>query len=339
MAPFAVLSPLVGPGLDRWRNSHRWAIVFAAAGRAVLAALLAGRTSHLVLYPLAFGLLVLSRVHGVSRSALVPEILPPDRALIWGNAWLAVVSVVGGVAGAGLAAAANAISGPDLGLWLGALVFSASTLSAVRLPACGQLGVPSPPGDYRALLTPRLLAGGIAMATTRAVVGFVTFLLAFLLRADGHGATALAVVIAAAGVGGFVGSVVAPLLRAVLRETLLLLATLVAMGLAAWWASTSFGVAAAAALGGVVGLSAAAARLAFDSLLQHDAPTQIRGRTFARYETIFQLWWVAGAGVATLVPLRPTWGLRALAGLCTAGAVLSVRGLSRRAGSSDAETR
>ncbi len=32
MAPFAVLSPLVGPLLDRWQNSLRWAIALAAAG-------------------------------------------------------------------------------------------------------------------------------------------------------------------------------------------------------------------------------------------------------------------------------------------------------------------
>ena len=75
MAPFAVLSPVVGPVIDRWRGAYRGAILLAAAGRALLAVLLSSRTERLTLYPLAFGLLVLSRVHGVSRSALVPESL------------------------------------------------------------------------------------------------------------------------------------------------------------------------------------------------------------------------------------------------------------------------
>ncbi len=332
MAPFAVLSPVVGPWLDRWRHSHRWAVVSAGVGRAVLAGLLAGRTGQLALYPLAFGLLVLSRVHGVSRSALVPEVLPPSRPLIWGNAWLAVVSVAGGATGAGLSAAGNALAGPDFGLWMAVGVFSALAVPAFGLP--GSTGADAKPAlrDYRALLSPRLLAGGIAMATIRTAVGFATFLLAFLLRAGGHGPGALAVVVVAAGAAGFLGSVVAPFLYTILRESLLLLATVVVIGLAALWASTSFGLAPASILAAVVGLSSAAGRLAFDSLLQNDAPSEIRARTFARYETIFQLWWVAGAAMAAMVPFGPAAGLRTLAVLSGTGAALSLRGLSRRAG-------
>ena len=63
MAPFALLSSVVGPWLDRRRGSLRLAIVVAALGRAALAVLLSGRTDRFELYPLAFGLLVLSRVH------------------------------------------------------------------------------------------------------------------------------------------------------------------------------------------------------------------------------------------------------------------------------------
>ncbi|HWI03030.1 MAG TPA: hypothetical protein VNT52_04275, partial [Acidimicrobiales bacterium] len=133
MAPFAVLSPFVGPLLDRRSGAYRVAIVLAAAGRILLAALLTTRTDRLSLYPLAFGLLVLSRVHGVSRSALVPEALPPGKQLMWGNAWLAVLSVVGGAVGAGLAAAANAVSGPGVALWGAVLVFAVSTVPAFRL--------------------------------------------------------------------------------------------------------------------------------------------------------------------------------------------------------------
>ena len=91
MAPFAVLSPLVGPWLDRRPGAYRVAILMGAAGRAILAVLLSTRTERLTLYPLAFGLLVLSRVHGVSRSALVPDALPPGKQPMWGNARLAVV--------------------------------------------------------------------------------------------------------------------------------------------------------------------------------------------------------------------------------------------------------
>jgi hypothetical protein len=128
-----------------------------------------------------------------------------------------------------------------------------------------------------------------------------------------------------------VGSVLAPPLRAVARKSALILITLVAMAAAALWAASTFDVAAAATLAGVVGFGAGAGRLAFDGLLQHDAPEAVRGRTFARYETIFQLCWVAGAAAATLIPFGARTELWVLAGICLAGAVLSARGLLRGA--------
>jgi hypothetical protein len=332
MAPFAVLSPFIGPLLDRSRDSYRIAVALAAGGRALLAVLLSTRTDTLTLYPLAFGLLVLSRVHGVCRSALVPAALPPERSLMWANAWLAVVSVAAGAAGAGLAAGSNALAGPRLSLLAAAAAFAAAVVPALGLPGReGEVRRLSRGEAYRQLLSVRLLSGGVAMAASRAAVGFLTFLLAFVLRRQGHGAGGLAVAVAAGGVGGFLGSVAAPALRAVLRESLLLFATLAAMGGVALWAAAAFDLTAAAAVAGVVGFGAGAGRLAFDSLLQGDAPEALRARTFARYETIFQLWWVGGSLAATAVPFTAAGGLRALAAICLGGAALSAWGLLRPA--------
>lgn len=331
MAPFALLSPLVGPWLDRRPGTYRVAIVLAAVGRALLAALLTTRVDRLSLYPLAFGLLVLSRVHGVSRSALVPDALPPSRQLMWGNASLAVLSVLGGAVGAGAAAAANAVSGPGLALRGAVLVFAVAAVPGFRLPRGGaDDDNDAEAGDYRALLTPRLLAGGVAMAASRATVGFLTFLMAFLLRAQGETGKGFAVVIGAAGIGGFLGSVLGPPLRAVMRESMVLLSALAVVSAVALWAATSFNLTKAAIVAGVVGAAAGAGRLAFDSLLQREAPSRVRGRTFARYETIFQLCWVGGAGVATAVPFGASSGLRTLALLAGVGFVLAVKGLLPR---------
>jgi hypothetical protein len=49
--------------------------------------------------------------------------------------------------------------------------------------------------------------------------------------------------------------------------------------------------------------SAACARLAFDSLLQRDAHDAVRGRAIARFETHFQLVWVAGGIIAVALPV------------------------------------
>lgn len=328
MAPFALLSPVVGPLLDRWRNSYRAAIVGAAGARLVLALLLAGRTDRLTLYPLAFGLLVLSRAHGVSRSALVPEVLPQGRSLIWANAWLSVVSVLAGAAGAGVAAGLNALDGPRLALWAAAGLFAAAVVPALRLPRPRHEERRDHVADFRSLLTARLISAGVAMAAARAALGFAVFLFAFVMRSEGHGARGLAVAVAAGAVGGFAGSAVAPLLRAVLRERLLLVSALLASAVAALWAALSFDVTRAAVVAGIVGFGAAAGRLAFDSILQHDAPDSVRGRTFARYETIFQLWWVGGGTLATVVPFNPATGLEALAVICLGGVALSTWGLA-----------
>jgi len=331
MAPLAVLSPLVGPWLDRRKGSYRAAIIISMAARVLLAVLLSSRTDRLLLYPLAFGLLVLSRVHAVSRAALVPEVTPPGRTLLWANGRLAVIAVLGGTLAAGPALGLNHVLGPTGALWAAALVFASGAVAAARLPLAEGAGQrrPDRPVLYRQLLSSRLAAGGVVMATLRAAVGFTTFLLAFLLRAEGAGGRGLAVVIVAAAVGGFAGTVVAPALRTTFSESLLLLVALLVVGLAAVWAASSFGLGSAAVLAAVVGLAAAAGRLAFDSLLQGDAPEYVRARSFARYETTFQLCWVIGAGLAAALPFQPASGLATLAGLCVAGLAISARGLLR----------
>ncbi|MDP1805702.1 MAG: hypothetical protein Q8K72_11085, partial [Acidimicrobiales bacterium] len=304
--------------------------LIAAGGRVALAVLLSTRTDRLSLYPLAFGLLVLSRVHGVSRSALVPDALPPDKQPMWANTWLALLSVAGGALGAGVAAGVNAAWGPDLALWGAATVFGCGLVPAARLPRGGTSDTKrSRSTDYRSLLSSRLVAGGVAMAASRAAVGFLTFLMAFLLRGQGEQGRGFAIVIAAAGFGGFAGSLLAPVLRRVVRESVLLLGSLAVIMGTALWAAGSFDLRTAAVVAGVVGAAAGAGRLAFDSLLQGDAPAPVRGRTFARYETIFQLCWVAGAGLATAVEFDSSWGMRTLAVIAGSGFLLAVRGLVR----------
>jgi hypothetical protein len=58
----------------------------------------------------------------------------------------------------------------------------------------------------------------------------------------------------------------------------------------------------AAVMAAGVGLAAGAAKLAFDSLVQRDAPDAERGRSFARFETGFQLVWVVGALLPVVIP-------------------------------------
>lgn len=75
VAPFAVVTPVLARVLDRFRGSLRWTMVITAVGRATLAWLLSSRIDDLSLYPLAFGMLILSRastiVKGADRKSVV----------------------------------------------------------------------------------------------------------------------------------------------------------------------------------------------------------------------------------------------------------------------------
>ena len=51
-----------------------------------------------------------------------------------------------------------------------------------------------------------------------------------------------------------------------------------------------------------VAAATACGRVAFDSLLQRDGAESVRGRAFARFETRFQLVWVAGGVGAVVFP-------------------------------------
>lgn len=325
MTPYALLSPVVGPLLDRWRDSYRIAVVASATGRAVLAFAMASRTDRLWLYPLAFGALVLSRAHAVSRAALVPSVVPPGRTLLWANARLAMLALAGGVAlgvpGAGL----EAWLGPGLPLRAAGLAFAAAAVLAFGLPKTGRPERrETVKGEHRALAR-TIVAAGFGTAALRASVGFLTVFLAFALRAQGHGGGAFAGVVAAAALGGGIGTILTPLFRRVTGTGLLVVA-LAALAIVAAASAAAFGVVAASLVGGIAAISAAGGRLAFDSLVQSGAPEQVRGRAFARYETLFQLAWVAGAGLATAVPFAPGPGLRVVTVLCLVGAVGSVAG-------------
>jgi len=57
-----------------------------------------------------------------------------------------------------------------------------------------------------------------------------------------------------------------------------------------------------------VGFCANTAKLAFDSIVQRDAPDANRGRSFAKFETRFQIFWVVGAFIPVIIPIPARFG-------------------------------
>ena len=79
VAPFAIVSPLLGPAIDVNRRARRLIVCGSAAGRVVLCFLMAANLHTLWLFPLAFFVLVLSKLYLVTRGALVPEMAAADQ--------------------------------------------------------------------------------------------------------------------------------------------------------------------------------------------------------------------------------------------------------------------
>ncbi|MFQ5558161.1 MAG: hypothetical protein ACE5GB_11725, partial [Acidimicrobiales bacterium] len=97
-------------------------------------------------------------------------------------------------------------------------------------------------------------------------------------------------------------------LRKRLSEESLLLGVLVAVGTAALATALTGGLFGATLLSLGVSTGAGAGKLAFDSLVQRDAPDANHGRSFARFEARFQIAWVLGAILPAVVPIGVTVG-------------------------------
>ncbi len=350
IAPFAVVTPLIGPALDRVRGGRRMMVIAASASRMVLAVLMVSHIDSFLLFPEAFGMLVMQKSYSIAKSAIVPTMVKGEEDLVEANSHLALVSAVAGVSGAAIGGI-FLFGGPSLVCAFAAVFYLLTTLAATRLPKYIVASEPAGEAEREELSGRGILLAASAMALLRGIVGFLTFLLAFELRGGKEGvdfhlegaavgvATAAArdinvtgspsapawhfgVVAVLAGIGAFAGARAAPSLRKALAEEKILLAVTfaaAAVGVIAMWTGGLFG---AAALSLCVALSAAIGKLAFDSLVQRDAPDANYGRSFSRFEARFQMTWVIGAFLAVVSPVRSArFGYFVIAAVATFAAV------------------
>lgn len=308
MAPFAVVAPLVGPIIDRVRGGHRLVVAVSCIARAVLAWVLASGLRSLLFYPEAFGILVLGKTYSVAKSALVPRLMDDVDDLVSANSWLSRISAGAGAAGGGAAVLIMQLADAPAVLRTGALVYVVAGAAAMTLPRPRPARVTSRALEYEELHAPTLFAAAVATGTLRAMVGFTIFTLGFALKAAGQGAEFYALVIGASGLGTFAATFVAPRLRRRWPEHRMLLWALLAPAAVGLVATASFDRITVLVLAATVGASASVGRQAFDALVQARAPDADRGRAFARYETAFQLAWVMGALLPTLLRPAPWLG-------------------------------
>lgn len=322
LAPFAFIAPVLGGLFARFPGVYRATLTLSSVLRAVVAVVMMLGQASLWLYPLAFGMLVLSRLYGIGKSSLLPAALLPPVALVSANAFLARIAIYAGAVVFPLGALATRID-PAVSLALAAIFFGIAGFVSMGLPDPSRVIQETAPGPARlagreegwAPTPPRSLRlSRTATAAVRLLNGFLVLLLAFEFRDADARLLDFGALIAAAGFGYGLASYLSPQLEKVLKEEPMVVAALAIEAAAAFIAGQFFGLPAAAALAAAAGVAWGTAKFAFDGLLQAKVAPEKRGAAFTRSETLFQLAWVVGAIVPVTLTIDARVGL-ALAGV------------------------
>jgi hypothetical protein len=353
IAPFAVVSPVLGPLIDRSANGRRVLVAISAGLRAVLCWLMAEHLNSLWLFPLAFLLLVSSKLYVVTRGALVPEMARTDqfrehaehvgdagwpteketeeKGFAGFNAQLTLLgTLVGLIAGSLGAGILKSIGAPSV-LYFAAFVYVGATVASARLQRPTKVvrdqvdGLSQAERDLNALnpLGDVEVAWGLgAAAVMRFAAGFATFLLAFGLRRESAGLGWYAVALTLSAGGSLVGLAFVTRVRNHLKESTLLTVALFVTGAGAALASLRPILAVQVLLAGWIGMSGAIAQPSFDAITQRNVAPGAQGRTFARFAVRQQLLWVVGALIPVAIAMSFSVGDRLLAVLMIAASLV-----------------
>lgn len=336
MAPFAVIAPLIGPFLDRFRHGRRWAIGLTAAVRGFLAWIAADAVldTGVWLYPAALGILVGQKAYAVTRAAAVPRLLPQEITLVSANSRLQLAATFGTMLGAPLGLALAQI-GDDWPLRAAFFAYAAATVLAILLPK----HVDSAVDEARAQLRQRdsgnrFRVGSSVVralrgnASLRFFSGFLIMFFAFVLREEPVGGLdgffLLGLVAAAAWVGSAGGTSFGAFVKSRSPDAAIVVLVAIGIGVAAvsavWWNLVTVMLA-----GMMAGFGQQLGRLCLDAIIQRDVRDTMRSNAFARSETSLQLAWVLGGGVGISLPLMPALGMGMTAAILAAGLYWATR--------------
>ncbi|MFR9673086.1 MFS transporter [Streptomyces sp. TR06-5] len=332
LLPYSLLGPFAGVLLDRWRR--RQVLLLGNLLRAVMAtataALLLTEAAPWLFYLAALSVTAVNRFILAGLSAALPRVVDEERLVI-GNSLSPTAGTVAATAGGGIAFLVRLAVSPGPGadatvVLVGAITYLLAGLTALRMhrdllgPDTGR----TPPRTTAALLsTARGLVAGLrhlarrraaaraltAMTLMRFCYGGLTVMVLMLARyawtdpaapAD-QGIRWLGAAVAASGLGFLTAAILTPTVVGRLSETA--------------WMTVCAG--SAAVLEPVLGLSFApvplllaafalgtatqGSKIATDTIVQSAVDDAYRGRVFALYDMLFNVAFVAAAGVAALV--------------------------------------
>ena len=334
IAPFAVVSPLLGPLIDRSANGRRLLVIASAGLRVVLCWSMSQHLNSLWLFPEAFAVLICSKLYGVTRATLVPEMARTDQLRVtrstmsssgWPasdepegvgfagfNAQLTLLGTVCGLLIGSVGAVVLKLLGAPSVLAAAATVFLLGVVAASRLKRPQRRSrdamVPMSQDErdrqrLRPIEDADVIWGLGAAALMRFAVGFTTFLLAFGLRREHASLSWFAVALGLSALGSLLGLALVNRLRLRWHESTMLTLALLVTGVAAESAARHPVLMAQVALAGALGVTAAVTQPSFDALTQRLVAPGAQGRTFARFAVRQQLTWVLGA----LLPVAVSW--------------------------------
>ena len=348
-APFLILAKFIGPVIDRMPGGRRLLVLLIAALRAVVMVLMVSQLDSLLLFPLAFLAIVLNKTYLVSKSALLPALIKADNNLVEANAKLGVTAGIVGFLAAIPAGILSLISS-KVTLIFGAAIFVLAALNALRFPK--QTVAKNEPEELEVqeLHQPGVVIAVSAMSLVRASVGFVFFHLAFWFadpqRAEVVGTNTnglwtqvkyhfgpqfgtmwFGIAVSMAAIGSLLGNLSAKRLNTLKRIEYLIVVALAIIGVAGLLTALTSVTITALLLMALVNYAAAIGNMAFESIVQRDAPDANRGRALANYYTRFQLMWVAAGIIPVLLKLPGVVGFGIVAGIGFSGALIYWVGL------------
>lgn len=360
-APFIVLGRFIGPFIDRMPGGRRLLVFMIASLRSLVLILMISQLDSLLLFPLAFLAMVLNKTYAVSKSAMLPSLTRSEADLVEANAKLGVTSGIVGFAGAIPAGLLSLIS-PKATLVFGAGLFAMAALSALRLPKMQVARSAAGEQEIRELNQAVVVIAASAQGLVRASVGFLFFHLAFWFadpqrsqvvgvasngrwkQVEYHfgpqfGTVWFGLAVSLAAIGTLLGNLSAKRLRRFRYVETLLVLALVLIGVVGVVTAVAATTLVALLMAATVNFAAAIGNMAFETIVQRDAPDVNRGRALANFHTRFQLMWVAAGLVPVTFQLPGPVGFAIIAGLGMSGAAAYSFGLGQiRRGATDPQS-
>ena len=321
LAPFAIVAPFIGPVIDRIPGGRRITVFIVAVLRCVTVILMISRLNSISLFALAFISLVLARTYSVSKTAIVPSLVKSDDELVSANSKLGLLSGAMGFVAAIPAGLLQLIDSRAT-LVMSAVMFGLAGFASLQLPS----HVATTPKaiekieieELRSLQVRRI---AFSMMLLRGMIGFLFFHVAFWLRDESAGTAWFGLGLGLSSLSIMIGNFIAPYLRRQMSERAMMLFAFLIIGVIGIYAGVVGGITAGIILISVTNGMGSIGRLAFESVVQREAPDANRARAFVKFESLNQLAWVGLGLVAVILTLPGAVGFAVVGFVCMAGSV------------------